>query len=718
MSDPEESAAESLIRMDAAIINSSETEIANATSAAVEDNQDEDNVPTRKVTIEAKAFTPVNRKETLESRLSTGDIQKDWSERKKTNPADLMLQKTKEGSFTITFEDVTYEVDIKSENLSIWENMRGLSFNGFPKVEVVRKTLLSNVTGSIKPGQMTALMGPSGAGKSTLLDVLSQRKNAGYITGNIFYNAVAPDSTFDRIIGYVEQKDILIHTLTPREIFYYSARIRLPKALSKERIEELIENIIEELSLEKCADTMIGNESIRGISGGQAKRVNIGIELITDPKVMFLDEPTTGLDSVTAFDTMLIIKKLTQAGRTTICTIHQPSTEIFNLFDKLLLLVQGETVYLGDRSKAVKYFENHGFTYRLESNPADFVVDVLANKLEGSKDDQYKTPRYWAMEYTKSSLKSDRLHSTQKTVKRQESKLKKAKNQVENRKYENDVWHNFKYLFIRTMSTRKRDIPYFVSRVLRVGFIMLLVATVFPNVAKQTDVSTFQSQVSVYNFCVMPFSFGALALLGMIIQERQYMMRERNAKAFQIEAFYVSSFLSEYPAMLVQSVVFACVVYWSVGFYANAGAFFGFILLLFVISDIGYAIAQTFSFMAKDMETASIFILPVIIVSFLFSGFYVRRQQIPDYWVWAYYISYIQYAMNGVSIITMPLGDSFRTDTAGTPVSNDELLSQYGLGSVGALSKWWENLLVLLAMLVFWRIVAFISLKYSRHGSR
>ena len=226
--------------------------------------------------------------------------------------------------------------------------------------------------------------GASGAGKSTLLDVLAQRKTTGTISGQILYN-YSPALTSS---AYVMQDNVHIASLTVKESLWYAAQLRLPEQWSTVEKEERVQHILQVLGLTAVANTIVGNEYKRGISGGQAKRLSIGVEIINLPDLMFLDEPTTGLDSTISLEVMAAVRNLANQNRTVICTIHSPSPPTFALFDSLLLLAKGRTIYFGPVDEAVPYFTQSPFEFHFKpnSNPADFVVAVAGSFLQGKGD--------------------------------------------------------------------------------------------------------------------------------------------------------------------------------------------------------------------------------------------------------------------------------------------------------------------------------------------
>lgn len=252
------------------------------------------------------------------------------------------------------------------------------------------KAILDGVTGIFRPGVMTALMGPSGCGKTTLLDVLSGRKTAGQIRGEILYNGVEPTPALLKTrCGYVEQFDTLVPNLTVYEMLLYTAHLKRDTVETKEEKIERVEAVINALRLEEARDVIIGDPLTKGISGGQAKRVNIGLALISQPRVLFLDEPTTGLDSFMANEVTNILRELCTAMDMTICaTIHSPTAYSFSQFDELLMLIKGKTVFNGEVGPnavhARSFFEGQGFEYpqTMSYSVVEWLVDVVSGGYE------------------------------------------------------------------------------------------------------------------------------------------------------------------------------------------------------------------------------------------------------------------------------------------------------------------------------------------------
>jgi len=245
------------------------------------------------------------------------------------------------------------------------------------------KQVLKGVTGSFEAGRMCAIMGPSGAGKTTFANVLCGKATYGIMGGTVEINGIpASIRNIKSVTGFVPQDDIVHESLTVREQIFFSARLRNKVDTSAKRIGGITEDVLNVMQIHEIQNSIVGGVVKRGISGGQRKRVNIGLELASNPTVLFLDEPTSGLDSSSSLAVVASLKKMCELGMTSIMVIHQPRFSLFTLFDDVLLLGKGgQTVYLGPSTGAKPYFESLGFTMPSDENPADWFMDILSGEL-------------------------------------------------------------------------------------------------------------------------------------------------------------------------------------------------------------------------------------------------------------------------------------------------------------------------------------------------
>eukprot|EP00347_Sterkiella_histriomuscorum_P011999 403370276 len=250
------------------------------------------------------------------------------------------------------------------------------------------KRVVRDCSGYAAPGEILAIMGPSGSGKTSLLNILSQRSNlsqACLVEGVLQANKRdLKKSDFGKFGAFVQQDDVLLITFTPRQLLTFAAQMRTN--LDKDMITKRVDNIIKRLRLHSCQNTYVGGLLMKGLSGGEKKRTSIGYELITNPNLLILDEPTSGLDSSTALQIIKLVKQEAKRGMTVICTIHQPSSEIYNLFNRVLVLSDGQSIFNGEARSIKQYFEGFGVHFPRFTNPADFLIRMAIDPTLIRKD--------------------------------------------------------------------------------------------------------------------------------------------------------------------------------------------------------------------------------------------------------------------------------------------------------------------------------------------
>lgn len=266
------------------------------------------------------------------------------------------------------FKDVVYKIKIKKV---------GGFFKKAQKSE--ERVILKGLSGTVLPGEMLAMLGPSGSGKTTLLTALGGRLS-GKLGGTITFNGKPFSNVMKRNTGFVTQDDVLYPHLTVIETLVFTALLRLPNRLTKQDKVMHAEAVITQLGLTKCKNSIIGGSFLRGVSGGERKRVSIGQEMLINPSLLFLDEPTSGLDSTTAQRIVSTLWELANGGRTMVMTIHQPSSRLFYMFHKVLLLSEGNTMYFGKGAEAMDYFSSIGYAPSVVMNPSDFLLDLANGK--------------------------------------------------------------------------------------------------------------------------------------------------------------------------------------------------------------------------------------------------------------------------------------------------------------------------------------------------
>lgn len=346
-------------------------------------------------------------------------------------------------------------------------------------------TVLDNVSGTANPGEIFAIMGSSGAGKTTLLNILANKttqKSHGRLSGRVTLNGKnIKKINYNKHSAYVMQEDILYPTLTPREALMFAARIRCQGSIEEKMIK--VEKIIRDLGIIKISDNIIGSIFLKGLSGGEKKRVCIGIEMISEPSMIILDEPTSGLDSYTAEIVIDLLVKQAEKGKTILATIHQPSTSIFNKFHKLLLLSEGHAIYQGPCNKARRYFKDLGFRCSHKINPADYFLRILHISDRNNKTiDEENSLNLFIENYKEieSELKYDITPLDKTNV------------------YHAGFLEEFKQVFIRSLKHACRNTSSIKLRLLISILIGLIISIIFNNLG--TDIQSIQNRSGVLYF--------------------------------------------------------------------------------------------------------------------------------------------------------------------------------------------------------------------------
>jgi ATP-binding cassette subfamily G (WHITE) protein 1 len=392
-----------------------------------------------------------------------------------------------------------------------------------------KQRILSNVSAEFGSGRITAVMGASGAGKTSLLYAMAGELPPSSFSGTLLVNGEEwAGRRMREISGFVFQDDVLLDTMTVREALWMSATLRLQGVRREER-EGMVSELLEILGLKDCQNTVIGSPStVKGISGGERKRCSIAMELITNPAVLFLDEPTSGLDSLTAYNVVTTLRELAHVhGRTVICTIHQPSSDTFHLFDDLLLLGGGQVLYHGPVQEAVAYFTRLGYECPPYTNPADYF---LMHVPPASALVQSAWLQSGELAAIKSRLAGMKPVGVAKTV------VKKMA-----------TWpRQFTYLLFRTMRNAWRNKMILHVKLLQNILVGLLVGLIYYDTdSKSVPVQIQDRNGALYFVVVSQFMGASMGFVSVFSQEKAVFMREYGAGYYSIVPYFFSKILVE-----------------------------------------------------------------------------------------------------------------------------------------------------------------------------
>jgi ABC-type multidrug transport system ATPase subunit len=524
-----------------------------------------------------------------------------------------------------------------------------------------KKRILHGVTGSIYRGNMLAIMGPSGCGKSTLLNILADENLFGAkVRGNVYIDGKKRQKWYRHITVYIPQSDELIPILTVKESVLYSGLLRLPWYYSRGRRVHKVYDVLDQLKIDHVAESQVGGScDIRGISGGERRRVSIGMGLVADPKIMILDEPTSGLDSAAASSIVTTLKDLAGKGdgRIVIASLHQPSFETFRELDLLLLLAKGRQIYFGEASGVKQHFDKCGFPCPKGLNIADYILHVVVdlNCLRELLNSQK------AFDSLRESEVSDRdatplSDSKQSTMNPTRKKSLENLWQVEMYKPMTSelgvlIKRSFKQIWRRPLLLRLQIILAIVAALLSIAM--------FSNM--QRDIAGVQNRLGFFFFQLAFFGFAGISSIDLILEERSVFIREIQGKFYTPLAYYLSKVIVDGIMLrILPMLIYDLLVYWSIGLREGAAHFALYLIstLLFSLATGALSIAVTMG--SKTGGVASLGIILLLLFSILFGGFLSNRGAIPDWIGWIQYLS-IYYQVMGVLVSNEMRGTTFST---------------------------------------------------------
>ncbi|KAJ4815377.1 ABC transporter G family member 36 [Rhynchospora pubera] len=518
-----------------------------------------------------------------------------------------------------------------------------------------RLELLKGLNGSFRPGVLTALMGVSGAGKTTLMDVLAGRKTGGYIEGSIKISGYQKNQeTFARISGYCEQNDIHSPHVTVYESLVFSAWLRLSAEITDAKRRMFIKEVMELVELDSIANALVGMPGVNGLSTEQRKRLTIAVELVANPSIIFMDEPTSGLDARAAAIVMRTIRSTVDTGRTVVCTIHQPSIDIFEAFDELFLMKRGgEEIYVGPLGQnschLIEYFEEVKGVKKIGSgcNPATWMLEVTALAQERNlgvdfgeiykKSDLYQRNKRLIKELSTLAPGSNDLNFTT-----QFSQPFLVQCQACLWKQNLSYWRNPSYTAIRQFFTTLMAL-FFGSAFWDLG----------GKRKKQQDL--FNSLGSMYVSVMILGANNCFSVQPVVAIERTVFYRERSARMYSALPYAFGQVGIEIPYIFVQSLVYGYIVYAMVGFEWTLTKFFWYWFFMYFTF-----LYYTFYGMMLVGLTPNYAVASIISSAFnslwnLFSGYLIPRTKIPIWWRWFYWTCPVSWTLYG--LVASQFGD-------------------------------------------------------------
>ncbi|PKC59843.1 hypothetical protein RhiirA1_31738 [Rhizophagus irregularis] len=575
--------------------------------------------------------------------------------------------------------------------------------------------------------QILAIMGPSGCGKTTLLNLLGDRVGSKGVQGTVTLNGHKPTKKSKRFVAYCTQDDIFFPQLTVKETLSYTARLRLPREMSRRDKLKQVDNTMSLLNLSKCANTIIGDHRTRGVSGGERKRTNIASELLTDPSVILLDEPTSGLDSSLALELTKILKEFAvKQKKTIIMVIHQPSSQVFESFDKLMLMADGHMVYFGERAGVVDYLADQGYKCHPNFNPADYILELLndntikqklingyAHSIRDDPTGKQAIEKYSRRSRTDNQLSNTILNAPVTSTRRWEATF-------------------LQQVSILTQRTFKQSRSVILSRVdifqtIALAIICLIVWLQIP--FAETNIA---DRVGSIFFCGVFWSFhpmiGAVSSFPL---DLVMLSKERQSRSYRLLSYYLSKQIAELPLVMFNPALFTIPVYWAANLLPDFGRFVAYLIVILLgtvtSQSFGYFFGATLLNVQKSISVSMVFML----ASMLLGGFYIKH--LPMGLSWLKYLSFVKYSYSLLMQIQfdtpkaqfrcarpgeLPPGEVSMCDLGDNgPMSNISgvsILQSEGLDDL----PWYVNLLVLIGFCIVARVLAYFSLRRNSRRNK
>ncbi|XP_045114957.1 protein scarlet-like [Portunus trituberculatus] len=517
------------------------------------------------------------------------------------------------------------------------------------------KKVLSNVFGAVQPGSLLAMMGASGAGKTTLINALAHRTTGKMVVdGDILINGHKVNEALSTLAGYVHQHDLFLGSITVNEHLTFMTRLKMDRrTTAKERQARVVE-LLNTLGLAKVQNTLIGTPgSEKSLSGGERKRLAFATEILTDPPLLFCDEPTTGMDSFNAKLMVKIMQDMAKRGKTILCTIHQPSSEIFAMFDRLLLLAEGRVAYMGSSAGALQFFESQGYKCPSTFNPADYFVHTLAvfPGHEGRSQARIDTICH---DYTMSPY-----YKQIEMIIQQEEDICLL-NLKYGSSYEEELFHRntperpgwlvqWWWLTWRALLDSYRNPTVHYIRIVKKIISALLVGLSYGQI--RLNQAGIQDIEGAIYFFVSQNSFPAVyGVLNLFPKEMPLFFREHRNGIYRSDTYYISKMISQIPGFIVDPIVFCCICYWLVGLQSHFYHFSLTVLICIADAITASACGTMVSTAFENLPTILLFLLPFQLVILIYGGLFVNLKSLPWYTAWLKYISWFMYTNEALTV--------------------------------------------------------------------
>ncbi|KAF3328958.1 ABC transporter G family member 7 [Carex littledalei] len=573
--------------------------------------------------------------------------------------------------------------------------------------------LLTNVSGEAKPGRLLAIMGPSGSGKTTLLNVLAGQMAASpklRLSGHLDINGL-PMSRGGYKSAYVRQEDLFFSQLTVRETLSLASELQLPNSLSPESKDKYINNLLFKLGLVNCADSIVGDAKVRGISGGEKKRLSLACELIASPSVIFADEPTTGIDAFQAEKVMETLRQLAEDGHTVICSIHQPRSSVYAKFDDIILLSEGLVVYAGPaKEEPLSYFATLGYECPEHVNPAEFLADLISVDYSSTSSvfssrkriDELIEVFATKIPITDCTSPVPKLHGLDSRAK------VVGKFVVKKRIGPLGWWRQFRLLLKRAWMQAFRDGPTNKVRARMSVASAIIFGSVFWRMGRSQ--TSIQDRLGLLQVAAINTAMAALTkTVGVFPKERAIVDRERAKGSYQLGPYLLSKLLAEIPVSASFPLLFGTILYPMSRLHPTITRFAKFCGIVTVESFAASAMGLTVGAMVPTTEAAMALGPSLMTVFIVFGGYYVNSDNTPVIFRWIPRASLIRWAFQGLCINEFT-GLEFEQKQSYDVRTGEQVLERLSFGG----NRIKDTIVAQGRILMFWYCTTYLLLKKNK----
>uniref|UniRef100_A0A8C7XXX9 ATP-binding cassette sub-family G member 8 n=1 Tax=Oryzias sinensis TaxID=183150 RepID=A0A8C7XXX9_9TELE len=523
-----------------------------------------------------------------------------------------------------------------------------------------KQMAINNLTLRVGSGQMLAVIGSSGCGKTSLLDIITCRGEGGTMTsGEVLING-KPNTPqlVKKSIAHVRQDDRLLPHLTVRETLSFVAKLRLPTHFTQGQRDQRVDDVIAELRLRQCAHTRVGNDYVRGVSGGERRRVSIAVQLLWNPGILILDEPTSGLDSFTAHNLVITLSRLARGNRLVLLSVHQPRSDIFQLFDLVVLLSSGSAVYFGAAQDMVSYFTSLGHPCPRYCNPSDFYVDLIsidrrspekeaeclerarllseqfAEKVRDTEDHMWKSAEASTAQTDGNPHQPRRRQEEIITISKDRNKLPGG-------------LHQFKVLIRRQLYNDYRDLVTLLVHGFEALLMSLLIGFLYYGAGEER--LNIQDTVALLYMIVALTPFAVvLDVIAKCHTERAMLFHELEDGMYSVTSYFFAKVLGELPEHCVFTLVYGLPIYWLAGLNEAPDRFLLNFLMVWLMVYCSRSMALFVAAALPTLQISAFMGNSLFTVFYLTGGFVISLENMWLVASWLSYASFMRWGFEGM----------------------------------------------------------------------